>query len=310
MLEEFDGDIFVGVVVLRQAQGHVQHVQRIHAHPGGGVGLLQVALGRRQGGTVQRGDVVQPHEPALEQVVVAEVLVVHPPGEVDQQLVEDPGQEMKVGAAVELEDLDRGPGVHRRVDVGEIPFIGRNLAVRMHVPLAQQQHELTLGECRVDVRQGHAVERQIPGREPRVLPRVRHEDDLVVVQMSPVAVADGTATGRRRRLARVPVEPALHVVVEELLAPQQAGERLPGHLGLVRGAVGRDHRGVEVVRLGLAGRRSRASNSDPRSISSPVSSAGSPSTSGCGLPTIRTLITRDSPAGTVTEYRSAALVPI
>ena len=158
-------------------------------------------------GPVERGDVVQAHEAALEQVVPAVVLVVDPPGEVDQQLVEDPGQEGEVGAAVDLEHPQRRPGVHRRVDVGEVPLVGRDLPVRVHVPLAQQQHELRLGERRVDVRDRHAVEGQVPGREPRVLPRVGHQDDLVVVQVRPVAVADvrrgraAVAAGRDRRPA-------------------------------------------------------------------------------------------------------------
>ena len=98
--------------------------------------------------------------------------------------------------------LQRRPGVDRRIDVGEVPFVGRDLAVGMHVPLAQQQDELRLGEGGVDVRQRHAVEGQVPGREPRVLPRVGHQDDLVVVQVQPVAVADLPATRRWRRLGR------------------------------------------------------------------------------------------------------------
>jgi hypothetical protein len=75
-----------------------------------GVGLLQ-GVARGQVGTVDRADVVQPREAALEHALVAGVLAVDPPGEVDQQLVEHPGQEVQVAAAVDGEHLQRRPGV-------------------------------------------------------------------------------------------------------------------------------------------------------------------------------------------------------
>ena len=87
-----------------------------------------------------------------------------------QQLVEDPLEEVVVAPAVDLEDAQRGPRVHRRVDVAERPLVGRDLAVGVHVPLAQQQQQLVLGEGRVDAGERDAVERQVPGREPGVLP--------------------------------------------------------------------------------------------------------------------------------------------
>jgi hypothetical protein len=85
--------------------------------------------------TVDRADVVQAEEPALEDVLVAGVLAVDPLGEVDQELVEDPAEEVDVAAAVDGEDLQRRPRVHRRIDIAEIPFLGRQRPVRMLVPL-------------------------------------------------------------------------------------------------------------------------------------------------------------------------------
>ena len=170
----------------------------------------------------------------------------------------------------------------------------------MHVPLAQQQDELRLGERRVDVRQRHAVEGQVPGREPGVLPRVGHQDDLVVVQVRPVAVADVAATGRRRRLRGIAGEPPLHVVVEELLAPQQSGERLPGHHRLGgRGGRG-NHGGVERVRLLLAGRDDGVELLAERRSARCSVPAGRRRWPGAARPTIRTLMVVDPPAGTVT----------
>ena len=61
--------------------------------------------------------------------------------------------------------------------------------------------------------------------------------------------------GRRRRHSRVAVEPAGHVVVVELLAPQHAGECLTHHHRFVGGGAGRGELGVELVGLGAPGRR-------------------------------------------------------
>ena len=138
------------------------HGDRVEAHPAGGVGLLQDAADR-QVRAVDRADVVQAEEAALEQVVALGVLPVDPPGEVDQQLVEDPADEVDVAAAVDREHLQRRPGLHRRVDVAEVPLVGGQRPVRMLEPLPAQQDQLVLGERRVHVCQRHAVERQVPG---------------------------------------------------------------------------------------------------------------------------------------------------
>ena len=79
--------------------------------------------------------------------------------------------------------------MHRRIDVAERPLVGRQLAVRVHVPLARQQHELLLRELGIDQRQRDRVEGEVPGRVPRVLPLVRHRDDVGVVQVRPLVVA-------------------------------------------------------------------------------------------------------------------------
>ena len=55
---------------------------------------------------------------------------------------------------VDLVDAAGGPGVDRRVDVGEVPLVGRELAVGVHVPLAEQQHELPLGQLGVEQASG------------------------------------------------------------------------------------------------------------------------------------------------------------
>jgi hypothetical protein len=98
------------------------------------------------------------------------------------------------------------------------------------------------------------VERQVPGGVPGVLPLVGHRDDVVVVEVLPLAVASGPAADRRRRPGGIAVEPAANVVVEELLAPQQPREGLPHDSPRVVGQMGGDDGGVELVGLALAAR--------------------------------------------------------
>ena len=92
--------------------GDGAHGQGVEGHPPGGVRLLQGAPDRKVG-AVDRPDVVQPEEAALEEVAAVRVLEVDPPGEVDQQLVEDPAEEVEVAAAVDGEHLQGGPGLDR-----------------------------------------------------------------------------------------------------------------------------------------------------------------------------------------------------
>ena len=126
---------------------------------------------------VEHADVVQAEEAALKDVHALGVLAVHPPGEVQQQLVEDALQKRAVARAatllLDLVDAPRRPGMHRRIDVAERPLVGRKLSVGMHVPLAQHQDELLLGEVRIDQRERHAVKGQVPGGVPRDTPTCR-----------------------------------------------------------------------------------------------------------------------------------------
>jgi len=71
-------------------------------------------------------------------------------------------------------EKDRRPGLYRRVDIAEVPLIGRDLPGWMQVRLAQQQIELLLGEIGVDGRQRESVKGEVPRGEPGIFPLVRH----------------------------------------------------------------------------------------------------------------------------------------
>src|SRR6185312_17262092 len=98
-------------------------------------------------GTIEDPDVVEPEEAPGEEVVAVGVLAVDPPGEVEQELLEDALEEEPIAPATRAGHLvhpPAGPGVHRRVHVPERELVRRQLAVGMHVPLAEQENELLL----------------------------------------------------------------------------------------------------------------------------------------------------------------------
>ena len=122
---------------------------------------------------------------------------------------------------LDLVDTPRGPGMHWRIHIAERPFVSRQLPVRMHVPFAQQEHELLFSELGINQRERHAVKRQVPGRVPRILPFIRHRDDIGVVDMFPIVVATIPSFGWRRGRFGIAIQPLLDNVVIVLLGPEQ-----------------------------------------------------------------------------------------
>src|SRR5262245_24240864 len=100
-----------------------------------------MAASRQGRAAIENADIVESQESTLEDVLAFRVLPIHPPREVQHELVKHALQELAVATTaaflLDLVHAPRGPGVHRRIDVAERPFVRWNLPVRMHVPLAQ-----------------------------------------------------------------------------------------------------------------------------------------------------------------------------
>ena len=109
---------------------------------------------------------------------------------------------------VELVDAPTGPGVDRGVEIRKLPFVGRNLSVRVLKLLEQQHPEIFLGEFRIDQGERDALEGQIPGGKPGKLPLVRHGQDAHGIQVAPVDVPTAFAGLRGRRVWVIALEPA------------------------------------------------------------------------------------------------------
>src|SRR5579862_8991354 len=262
MLEELRGNVFVDMIVLCQLERDAHEIERVHRHPARTVRLIEVPSVWQPGAAVKDADVVEAEETALKDVATLGVLAIHPPCEIEHELVEGALQEREVAVsamllAVDLKYAPRRPRVHRRTHIAQRPFVCRELPIRMHVPLASEQQKLLLGELAVDVREREAMKTKIPGRVPGVFPFVRHRDHIGVVEMGPLPVATLPALGWRSGLSGITGEPLRHVVVEELLAPDHPREGLALHgtrVGLFDPLL---HDAVELVRLTLALREER-----------------------------------------------------
>src|SRR5512132_1931230 len=71
------------------------------------------------------------------------------------------------------------------------------------------------------------VKCEIPGGKPRILPRIRHGQNIEGVKVPPTRIAAGSVSGWRRWLTRIPVQPSGHPVGVHLFAPDQTRTRLP-----------------------------------------------------------------------------------
>src|SRR6516165_2323931 len=120
-----------------QLDGEVEHVLGEKRHPRRAVRLFQVTSYRQRRAAVEDADVIKAKKAALEDVLAEAVLAVHPPGEVQQQLVEHRLEQFEICLAPQrlLGTIKKycRPGVHRRVHVAEVPLVGRNLAAWMKV---------------------------------------------------------------------------------------------------------------------------------------------------------------------------------
>src|SRR5207302_7753002 len=104
-------------------------------HPTGAIRLVNVAACRKRSAPVEYSDIVKTEETALKDISSVGIFPVHPPGEVQQQFMENAPQKNEVAwivrvpfapaFAIDLEDAPGCPGVHRGINVTESPFVCR-----------------------------------------------------------------------------------------------------------------------------------------------------------------------------------------
>src|SRR6266480_4506033 len=225
MLEELRGHVFVNRIGLCEFQRHGKHREAIKSHPGGSVRLLEESASWQRLRTIENADVIEPEETAGEKIVTFGVFAVHPPGEIEQQLLECAFKKSAItlpARTSHLVNAPGGPGVDGRIHITKSKFVSRHLAVWVHVPFAQEKIELLLREVRIDFRKWNHVESEVPCREPGIFPFVRHRDDVAVEKMGPFAVAAEVSLRRRRWLRGIASEPVANDVIVKLLTPKQS----------------------------------------------------------------------------------------
>src|SRR5580704_2546137 len=177
VLPEFAGNIFINGVLFGQQKGGSKHVFGESSHPACAIRLSkQVAL--RKFVAIEYTNVIHPQKSTLENIFAQCVLAVDPPGKVEEHLLKDTFQKCEISdtgmLALNLEHSPRRKRQNGWIDAIEIPFIGGDLPIGVHVPLTQHLENLFFGQVRVDICQGNTMKAEIPGCEPRKLPLVRH----------------------------------------------------------------------------------------------------------------------------------------
>src|ERR1041385_2694077 len=84
-----------------------------------------MAAGRKRCTTIENTDVIETEKAALKDVHAIGIFAIDPPGEIQQQLLEDPLQEDCVANSasllLDLVNAPRGPGVNWRIHIAKRP---------------------------------------------------------------------------------------------------------------------------------------------------------------------------------------------
>src|SRR5207247_9566386 len=129
------------------------------------VRLLEESASWQRLRTIENADVIEPEETAGEKIVAFGVFAVDPPGEVEQQLLECAFKKSPItlpARTSHLVNAPGGPGVDGRIHITKSKFVSRHLAVRVHVPFAQEKIQLVLREMRIGFRKRNTAESQAP----------------------------------------------------------------------------------------------------------------------------------------------------
>ena len=77
---------------------------------------------------------------------------------------------LPVAPLLRLVKAQRRPGLHGRIDVAEVPFVGGQLPVRVHVPGLAEQDQLMLGVLQIEIGRASPDERPSPRPRTRETP--------------------------------------------------------------------------------------------------------------------------------------------
>lgn len=113
--------------MLSQFECNIQHGQAVESHPSCRVSLFQSAASWQGIRAIEEAYIVQAEKAAFKDVFAIEVFSIHPPGEVEQQLLEHPFKEVQVATAVQftldLERTEYSPSMNGRVNICRVSIL-------------------------------------------------------------------------------------------------------------------------------------------------------------------------------------------
>jgi len=122
-----------------------QPVEARHPHPAGHVGLFDPSSGRQRPAAVEDPAGFDSEKAALKNVLSPGILAIDLPSEIQEQLVEHAFQELPIVEVLpfllDFVQPPSRPSLARWVHVAQGPFVGGNLSLRMHIPLAQHEDD-------------------------------------------------------------------------------------------------------------------------------------------------------------------------
>src|SRR5579884_1239932 len=89
MIKELASNIAIVAIFLREFQRNRQHIQAIHRHPTGPIGLLNVGSIWQPCVAIEDTNIIQTQEASLKDILPVVILDVHPPHKVKEELLKD-----------------------------------------------------------------------------------------------------------------------------------------------------------------------------------------------------------------------------
>ena len=209
VLEEIRRHVFICRIFASQFQRHREHRQAIGRHPGGAVGLFQF---RSPGSGSDRSNtpmLSSPRNPPEKMLPSTSLRFTHQVKFISSfwNTRARKTRSRLPARTGHLVDAPACPGMHRRIDVRKVELVGRDLPIGVHVPLAQQQQQLLFGEVRIEPGEAEPCEKPDPRPRTRDTPTCPASESRRGCRDAPVVIAPHAAIRRRRRLARVAVQP-------------------------------------------------------------------------------------------------------
>ena len=114
-----------------------------------------------------------------------------------------------------------------RIDITKIPFIGRKLAVWVHIIFPQNHRKLPFRKMRINPRQCYGMKGQVPSRKPRIFPFVGHGQNIGSIKMFPTQISWVLSPFKIKRHFGVAFEVFIDVKIIKLFVPQHSSKGLP-----------------------------------------------------------------------------------